>query len=223
MFQQVDISGAIALIGGTGTEGIGLAVRFAAAGRQVIIGSRLKERADGAAQNVRDLVPGSAVSGDENSSAAQKAETIVLTIPYEAQVSMLERLRVPAAGKVVLTAVVPIGFAKESMSMIAVPEGSAAEQAARLLPESRVVGAFHHLSAQKLMALGREVSADVILVGDDRAAKGAASALVLSIEGCRPVDGGPLSNARYVEEITALLVGINRIYKAQSSIKIVGL
>ena len=212
----------IALIGGTGAEGLGLAVRFAAAGRRVIIGSRLKERADECAQKVRDLVAGATVTGAENINAAQEAGTIVLTLPYEGQVTTLEQLRIPAAGKVVVTAVVPMRFSKGSASMIVVPEGSAAEQAARLLPESRVIAAFHHLSAQKLMALGKEVPADVVVVGDDRAAKDEAYALVGTIQGCRPVDGGPLSNARYVEELTALLVSINRIYKAQSSIKIMG-
>lgn len=212
----------IALIGGTGAEGIGLALRFAAAGRQVIIGSRSMDRADESAQKVRDLVAGAAITGAENSVAAQAATTIVLTLPFEGQVPALEVLRTPAAGKVVVTAVVPMRFSKGSVSMIVVPEGSAAEQAARLLPESRVIAAFHHLSAQKLMTLGKEVPADVVVVGDDRAAKDEAFALVNTIQGCRPVDGGPLSNARYVEELTALLVGINRIYKIQSSIKIMG-
>lgn len=215
-------SDAIAIMGGTGAEGIGLAVRFAAAGRVVIIGSRLKERADEAAAKIIALVPAASISGAENSTAANRAGIVVLTVPYEGQIVTLEQLRGSCAGKVVVNAVVPMRFAKGVVSMIAVPEGSAAEQAARLLPESRVVAAFHHLSAQKLMAVEKEVPADVIVCGDDRAAKDETNALVRTIQGCRPVDGGPLSNARYVEEFTALLVGINRIYKTQSSVKIVG-
>ena len=213
---------ALAFIGGTGPEGLGLAMRFAQAGEEVIIGSRRQERADEAARKVKEKVPGARVRGLENGAAVQAGDVILITVPFEGQCGTLEGLKEALAGKIVIGTVVPLRFDKGQISAVLVEEGSAAEQAQRILNGAKVAAAFQNLSAPELMALEREIPADVVVCSDDPDAKRMAMELAVEIKGIRAIDGGGLANSRYVEELTALLLNINRVYKAHSMIKIVG-
>ena len=212
----------LAFVGGTGPEGLGLAMRFAAIGHEIVVGSRRLERAEEAAQKIKDKVPQAQVSGRENAEAVQACDCVVVTVPYSGQRDTLEQLRDMIGDKIVISTVVPVEFAKGKITALVVEEGSAAEQAQALLPQARVVGAFQNLSAKELQDLEHEVPADVVVVANDQEAKAAVMAMADGINGVRGIDGGGLANSRYVEEITALLLNINKVYKAQSSIKIAG-
>lgn len=213
----------LAFIGGTGPEGLGLAIRFAAAGDEVIIGSRRQERADEAAQKIRDVVPNGNVRSMENRPAVEAADISFITVPFEGQAATCTDLKEALTDKIVVDTVVPLTFHKGKAGALIVEEGSAAEQAQSILSKSRVVGAFQNLSAPELMKLETDIPADVIVCGDDAEAKQEVMALAAQIKGLRAVDGGSLASSRFVEEITALLVNINKVYKAHSMIKIVGI
>jgi NADPH-dependent F420 reductase len=213
----------IAIIGGTGPEGKGLALRFAAAGEIVMIGSRYRERALAAAEDVRHRVPDAWVRGALNRRAAREADIIVLTVPFQAHSRILTSLREAARGKIVVDTVVPLAFGKRRIDVIPVEEGSAAEQAQRMLPESRVVAAFLNLSAVELADLDRPLDADVVVCSDNAAARNVTMALVDRIPGLRAVSGDGLANAHHLEEITALLLGLNRTNRAHTSIRITGI
>jgi NADPH-dependent F420 reductase len=218
----------IALIGGTGAEGRGLATRFALAGHRVIIGSRDAARAAAAAAEIAALLttearPGSPqLAGAENLDAATQAEIAVIVVPYEAHETTLTALAGALTGKVVVDAVTPVRFDRGPHA-IDVPEGSAAQQAASLLPGSRVIGAFHTVAATTLQDPDARIDEDVLLTGDDAEAKAVVRTLVEVIVGARAVDAGPLRYSRFVENITVLLIGINGRYKAHSGIRVVGL
>lgn len=217
----------IALVGGTGPEGRGLATRFALAGHAVVIGSRDPARAAHAAVAVTARLHAAghanlAVGGALNADAAAGAEVVVLAVPYEAQRATLEVLAGPLAGKVVVDAVVPVRF-ERGPQPVAVPEGSAAEQAAALLPRSRVVGAFHTVAAETLLDPGAPLHEDVLVTGDDAEAKRLVRALAEDIAGVRAVDAGPLRYSRFVEGLTVLLIGINGRVHAHTGVRIEGL
>jgi len=212
----------IALIGGTGEEGMGLAYRFALAGHDCIIGSRSMERAEAAVTELREKGAALPVSPMLNEDAARECELIVVTTPYAAQAATLPGLEAATRGKIVVSTVVPMQFEGGTASLAAVPEGSAARQQQALLPGARVVAAFQNLGARKLLR-GGAMDADVVVCGDDDGAKREIMALAECIEGVRGIDGGPLSNAGLVEGITVLLVAINRNYKVNAGIKIAGL
>jgi NADPH-dependent F420 reductase len=212
----------IAFIGGTGPEGKGLAYRFALAGHEVLIGSRSAERAGDAASEIRARVSAE-VRGAENLDAASAADLIVLTVPYDAQAATLPPLAGGVAGKTVVSTGVPLSFDGGKPSMIAVPEGSAAEQASALLPGARVVGAFQNLGAAKLWAGDEPLEQDVLVCGDDGDAKREVMSLAEAIRGVRAVDAGPLAASRYVEGITVLLIGVNKRYKATTGVRVAGL
>ena len=213
----------IAILGGTGDEGLGLAVRYAAVGEEVIIGSRLLERAEEAARSVRETIPFGLVSGLQNDMAAEAGDLVLLSVPYGGLRDTVAVLAPLLAGKVVVSLVVPLQFGKGGPRAVPVEEGSAAEQAQALAPEARVVGAFHNLSAHELMEPDKDLGCDVIVCADDREAKQLVMDLAEKLRGVRAVDGGPLACSRYVEELTALLLNINRRYKAQTAVRITGL
>ena len=213
----------IALIGGTGPEGKGLALRFAAAGEIVMIGSRYKERAVAAAEEVRRCVPDAWVRGALNRRAAREADIIVLTVPFEGHARVLQSIRDSVRGKIVIDTVVPLAFGKGRIDVIPVEEGSAAQQAQSMLPDTRVVAAFQNLSAVELAALDRPLDADVVVCGDNAAARNVTITLINRIPGLRAVNGDGLANAHHLEEITALLLALNRIHRAHGSIKITGI
>ncbi len=213
----------IGFIGGTGPEGKGLAYRFALAGDEIVVGSRSRERADEAAKEIAGRAPNATVRGGENLDAARDAEIVIITVPFSAQADTLPPLRDAVGGKIVVSATVPLSFDRGKLSMPRVTEGSAAEQAQALLPQAKVVGAFQNLSAAKLWKGDVPLDQDVIVCGDDAAANQRVMALAESIRGARAVDGGPLAASHYVEGITALLIGVNKRYKATTGIRLVGL
>ena len=213
----------IAFIGGTGPEGRGLGLRFAAAGHTVLIGSRDAGRAIEAAQKVRDLCPDAQVEGVSNRDAAVRGDVVFIAVPHEAQRPTLEELGDSMAGKVVVNVVAPLAFSAAGVRAVPVEEGSSAQQAQCLLPDSRIVAAFHSISARDLLAPGRSIDCDVVVCGDDAEAKAEVMALAACIPGVRPLDGGPLECARYSEELTALLLNLNRTYKSRAMVKFVGI
>jgi hypothetical protein len=214
------LASSIGLIGGTGPEGKGLAARFARAGLEVIIGSRSAERGEEAAADVRQIAGGS-VRGGTNTEAAD-ADVIVVTLPYAGQAETLEALREQIGDKIVVSTVVPMQFAAGKVTMLQLEDGSAAEETQRILPRARVVGAFQNLAARKLFDVEQALDGDVIVCGDYKEALRQVIWLAEQIPGLRGVNGGPLASSRYVEGITTLLVHINRNYKAETHVKIVG-
>ena len=213
----------LAFLGGTGPEGKGLALRLALAGEAVVIGSRDASRASAAAAELSGMAPGLNITGAENSEAAAQAETVFLTVPYEGQGPLLEQVAGGLSGKVVVNVIAPMGFRRgRGAFAVDVPAGSAAEESQELAPGSLVVSAFQNVSAEELLQPGGSVPGDVVVCSDHAEAKAAVMALARLIPDLRPVDGGALANSRYVEQITPLLVNINRIYRIHSGIKIVG-
>ena len=213
----------IALIGGTGPEGRGLATRFALAGHRVILGSRDAARGEEAGRELASTLARTNVEGAGNDRAAAEADVVILVVPYAAHRATLEGLREALAGKIVVDAVVPMVFDRGPRP-VDVPDGSAAEEAAAILGEgARVVGAFHNLSAEVLLDPTASVDADVLVTGGDAEAKQTVIALANEIAGVRGVDAGPLRFSRFVEGITLLLVGINGRYKTHAGVRIAGL
>jgi len=217
----------IALVGGTGPEGRGLATRFAIAGHQVTIGSRDAARgvevaAALAADLERSAPAATRIDGADNGAAVAGADLVVVVVPYAAHRPTLEGLREALAGKTVVDAVVPVRF-ERGPRPIEVAAGSATEEAAELLPDSRIIGAFHNLAADVLLDPALDVDADVLVTGGDAEAKQIVMALANEIAGVRAIDAGPLRFSRFVEGITTLLIGINGRYKSHSSIRIAGL
>jgi NADPH-dependent F420 reductase len=207
---------AIGILGGTGEQGRGLARRFAMAGNPVIIGSRSHDRAHGVAREL-----GLGVRGLANRDAAREADLVIAAVPWEGHGDLLSGLAPELAGKIVVDCVNPIGFDKRGAYPLPVAEGSAAEQAAALLPDSTVVSAFHHVSAVLLLdAEVESIDCDVLVLGDDRAATDLVQALAARIPGMRGVYAGRLRNCGQVEALTANLVSVNRRYKAHAGIRI---
>jgi NADPH-dependent F420 reductase len=195
------------------------------AGMRVHIGSRVPARGEAAAAEVSAQVAAvtdgraGVVSGHGNAEAAALAEVAFVTVPFEGQRGILPELAETLAGRVVVSTAVPISFSRErGPEAIAVPEGSAAEQAAALLARSRVVAGFHSLSSSVLAVPERPIDAHVIITGDDQAAKATAMALAELLAGVRAVDGGPLRYARQSEALTVLLLSINRIYRRHAGV-----
>jgi hypothetical protein len=214
----------LAFLGGTGPEGKGLALRLALAGEVVVIGSRDAQRAREAADSLARLAPSARVQGAENAQAAARAEIVFLTVPYEGQRPLLELLREQLRGKVVVDVIAPMRFERgRGASAVEVATGSAAQEAQELLPDSLVVSAFQNVSAEELQNPEVTMEGDVLVCSDHRPAKGLIMGLVWKIPNLRPVDAGGLANSKYVEQITPLLVNINRIYKIHAGIKIVGI
>ena len=213
----------LAFLGGTGPEGKGLALRMAMAGEDVIIGSRDSTRAKEAAEALLELAPGTSIMGDVNDIAAHKGDLVFVTVPYEGQAALLEQLGSHLLGKVVVTAVAPMSIVRGRGAIaVDVEDGSAAQETQRILASSHVVAAFQNISAVKLIDPQAEMEGDVVVCSDHQGSKEQVMELVAKVRNLRAVDGSGLENAKYVEQLTALLVNINRIYKAHSMIKIVG-
>lgn len=210
----------IAVLGGTGDQGLGLAYRWASNGLSVMIGSRQPERAHEAALQV-----GYGVVGGSNDDVAAQCDIALVAVPWAGHAPLLESLAGPLMGKIVIDCVNPLGFDKRGAFALEVPEGSAAQQAQDLLPDSVVVGAFHHVSAVLLLDRDRpEVDPmDILVLGDVRAATDAVQGLADRIPGLRGVYGGRLRNCGQVEAFTANLISINRRYKAHAGVAITDL
>ena len=212
---------AIGILGGTGDQGRGLARRFALAGHPVIIGSRSAERAAAAAQALGAEL---GIRGMANADAAAAADVVIVAVPWDGHGGLLAALAAPLAGKIVIDCVNPLGFDQRGCYPLAVAEGSAAQQAAAVLPDSVVVGAFHHVSAVLLLdPTVHTVDLDVLVLGDDRQATDLVQALAARIPGVRGVYAGRLRNCGQVEALTANLVSINRRYKAHAGLRITDL
>lgn len=212
----VPFQGTVGVLGGTGDQGRGLARRFALAGLPVVLGSRDSGRAAAAADG---LPPG--VRGADNATCAREADVVVVAVPWDGHHDLLVGLAGALAGKVVVDCVNPLAFDKQGAHVPEVAEGSACQQAAALLPESTVVGAFHHVSAVQLLDEQRDrVDTDVLVLGDDRAATDLVQSLADRVPGMRGIYAGRLRNARQVEALTANLVSVNRRYKAHAGIRV---
>jgi len=210
----------VGVLGGTGDEGRGLARRLSLAGHPVIIGSRQAGRAAAAAAGCGG---GPLLSGAVNHDAAIQADVVIVAVPWEGHRDLLTALAEPLAGKVVVDCVNPMGFDSRGAYSLRVPEGSAAEQAATVLPDSTVVGAFHHVPAGLLLDPEVErVEMDVLVLGDDRAATDLVIGLAGEIPGMRGIYAGRLRNCGQVEALTANLVSINRRYSAHAGIRVTG-
>lgn len=212
---------AIAILGGTGDQGLGLALRFARAGRPVVIGSRVAERAEQAAAGVCEAVPGADVTGTGNAEATRRAPLVILSVPFEHGAATLKAIR-PAleAGQILVSMAVPLATAigDGAARLVGVWQGSAAELAASLVPPGvEVVSAFQNVSAHRLQNLAEPVECDVVVSGA-REPRRVVMELCALVPGLRAVDGGPLSNARIVEAMTALLIGLNVRYKVPEGI-----
>jgi 8-hydroxy-5-deazaflavin:NADPH oxidoreductase len=217
----------VPIIGGTGALGFGLALRLAAAGTPVVIGSRRPDSAAEAAGRLRERVPEADVEGAENAEAAHGHSIVVLCVPFRAQSENLTNLRnVLAPGQILLDATVPLAAAVSGRAtrMLGVPQGSAAEQAAEMAPDGvRVVSGLHTVSAPVLSDLDRPLDEDVLLASDDRDAAHTVAELVRRIPGLRPVDCGRLERARQIEGLTALLISVNSRHKTHAGVRITGL
>jgi 8-hydroxy-5-deazaflavin:NADPH oxidoreductase len=214
----------VAVLGGTGEQGQGLAYRLAGAGVRVIIGSRDVERAAKSAAGLAAKLPGDRVDGATNVDASSRADIVIVAVPWAAHQATLRGLVDQLAGKLVVDCVNPLGFDARGAYRLDVAYGSAAEQAAAILPRSTVVGAFHHVSASMLMdPRVTDLDMDVLVLGDDRAATDTVRELAGLMPGVRGVFGGRLRNCGQVEALTANLIAINRRYKARSSIRITGI
>lgn len=205
----------IGIIGGTGEQGRGLARRLGMAGVNVVIGSRDASRAQEVAKELAN------VTGASNADAVNDVDAVIIAVPWDGHEATIKELAPALKGKIVIDCVNPLGFDEKGAFALTVADGSACEQAAKLLPESTVVGAFHHISAVSL--LDPEVAAlsgDVLVLGDNREATDAVQELVNKIGNLRGVYGGRLRNAHQVEAFTANLISINRRYKAHAGLAI---
>jgi NADPH-dependent F420 reductase len=218
---------AIAVIGGTGPEGTGLALRWARAGETIIIGSRDAARAEQTAEAIRKRAGANAqVTGMENSAACAASDLLLLTVPFAGQAELLKQLK-PAIrpGSIVIDATVPLAASVggRASRTLGVWQGSAAQQTAELVPKGvTVAAAFHNISAD-LLNSNDDVDCDVIVCSDDPNATQVAMELAAKIAGVRAIDGGKLENVRIVEQITALLIGLNIRHKGHGGIRITGL
>ncbi|HYO39929.1 MAG TPA: NADPH-dependent F420 reductase [Nocardioidaceae bacterium] len=213
----------IAVVGGTGPQGRGLAYRWAKHGHRVVLGSRSAERAEATADEILARLPQAAVAGATNRDAAVGADVVVLAVPYDGHDRLVADLAPPLADRVVISCVNPLGFDARGPYGLDVPGGSAAETAAALVPTARLVGAFHHVSAVTLWGeqefLDHE---DVLVCGDDQDAKAVAIELARAVTSRDGVDAGGLRTARQLEPWTAVLININKRYKVRSGVAISG-
>ena len=214
----------LAVIGGTGAEGSGLALRWAAAGYPILIGSRSRDKAEAAAAELSSLLPCDEpnIGGDSNAGAAEAADVVILSVPYDSQSGIIEQIRSGCQGKIVVSVVVPLKPPRVSRVWHP-PAGSAAEEAQVLLGEGALlVAAFQNISATHLKDLNHAVDCDILVTGDDKGAKETAIELALAA-GMRGIDAGPLANSSVSEGLTAVLIGVNIRHKVKGSgIRITG-
>ncbi|MFJ6442105.1 NADPH-dependent F420 reductase [Streptomyces sp. NPDC091649] len=211
-----DVSGrSVGVLGGTGPQGRGLAYRLARAGQRVTLGSRDAARAEQAAAEL-----GFGVEGADNAECARRSDIVIVAVPWDGHAETLRSLREELTGKLVIDCVNPLGFDKKGAYALKPEEGSAAEQAAALLPDSRVTAAFHHLSAVLLQDESiEEIDTDVLVLGEARADTDVVQALAGRIPGMRGIFAGRLRNAHQVESLVANLISVNRRYKAHAGLR----
>src|SRR5918996_3585478 len=215
---------AIPIIGGTGALGYGLALRWARAGRAVVVGSRSEERAAATARKLSDAVPDAEIEGLPNEVAARQGPIVFLTVPFRAQSENLNNLREALEpGQLLVDCTVPLAAAVSGKATrsLGVWQGSAGQQAQEMVGEGvTVVGALHTVSAPVLGDLGADLDEDVLLCGDRKADKARVARLIEEIPGLRAVNAGPLEMARIVEQLTPMLISINARYKTHAGLRI---
>jgi hypothetical protein len=216
-YELPDVSAyVVGVLGGTGEQGRGLARRLAMAGQKVVIGSRSAERASQIATEI-----GHGVVGDDNAGCARAADIVIVAVPYDGHAALLTDLAGELAGKILIDCVNPLGFDKQGAFGLDVEAGSAAQEAAVAVPDARVVGAFHHVSAVLLLDEAvDDINTDILVVGDDREATDLTQALANRISGMRGIYAGRLRNAHQVEAMTANLISMNRRYKAHAGLRV---
>lgn len=215
----------IAVLGGTGPQGKGLAYRFAKHGYPVIIGSRDPARGADTVEVIRGRLEAEAqLSAETNVEAAKQADVVLIAVPYAGHAALLEEVAAAVAGKVVIDCVNPLAFDKKGPYSPEIEDRSAAEEAQRLAPDALVTGAFHNVSAVNLWSeadyLGDE---DVVVTGDSAEAKNVVTRLVATVVGRDGIDGGALRISRYVEPLTAMIISINKKYKVHAGLRISGM
>lgn len=216
------MSKTISVVGGTGPQGKGLAYRFAAAGNQVILGSRDAGRASKRAEEINEKLGKSIVGGAENAAAIEQSDLVLLTVPWDGHADLVASLAAQLAGKIVISCVNPLGFDKFGPFGLVLQE-SAAEEAQRLVPSARIIGAFHHVAALSLWKNEGLLShEDVLVCGDDEEAKAAIMELATAVTGKTGIDAGALRLARQLEPLTAVLISMNKRYKTRSGLAITG-
>jgi 8-hydroxy-5-deazaflavin:NADPH oxidoreductase len=218
----------VAVVGGTGAEGSGLAVRFAKAGLRVLIGSRNLDRAQAVAREIAAQAGAGEVTGHTNPDAVSKAAIVILTVPLSAQVEILKSIRTSfLSGAILVDTTVPLEIAVGGRlsRTVSLWDGSAAQQAARLAPAGvPVVATFHALSAEALKRIGQRVDCDALICGDNPEAKATVSEIAETIPGVRAIDAGPLDSARFLESSAALLIALNLRHKVKHcGLRITGL
>jgi len=213
----------VSFVSGTGPAGFGLAVRFARAGDEIVIGSRALERAEEARELVLQNVPDARVRAAENEAAIAAGEVVFLTMPAQAQRQSVEAVAGALGGKIVVSMSNPVQVDSGRVSTFIPEAGSLAEEVQELVPSARVVGAFHEIHVRRFAKLDRAIDSDTIVTGDDEEAKTAVMRLCRHVEGIRPIDGGGLANTRFVEGFVAVLIAINLRYKAGTALRITGL
>jgi NADPH-dependent F420 reductase len=217
----------VPIIGGTGALGFGLALRWAQAGVPIVIGSRAQERADEAAQRIRDQVPDADAGGAVNAEAAKRGPIVVLTVPFRSQSENLTNLREHLSpGQILVDATVPLAAAisGKATRLLGVPQGSAGQQAQEMVPEGvTVVSALHTVSAATLADLSKDLDEDIPVAGDKRDDKRQVAELIAKIDGLRPINAGLLEAARLIEGLTPLLIGVNARHKTHAGIRFTGL
>ncbi len=213
----------LGVVGGTGPQGRGLAARWAQAGHQVYVGSRSREKAERVVRGLRESIgPEPAVRGATNEEAVESAEIVVLTFPYEAQSATLNELRDAIGHKIVVNVVNPMTFDDIGPKAVPVAAGSAAEECQQLLPDARVVSAFNAVPARRLIRVEEPVDCDVPICSDDPEAGHSVAHLASRLPGVLGIDCGPLRNSRYIENLTPVLLSINRRYGIHAAIRIDG-
>lgn len=212
----------IAVVGGTGPQGRGLAYRFALAGHEVTLGSRDASRAKEKAVEINGRLDSQQVVGTANGEAVNNSDLVLLAVPWDGHAALVSSLADQLAGKLVISCVNPLGFDSDGPFGLVLEE-SAAQETQRLVPTARVVGAFHHVSALSLWKSPNELShEDVLVCGNDVEAKDAVQDLARTVTGKRGIDAGGLRLARQLEPLTAVLISLNKRYKTRSGVAISG-
>jgi NADPH-dependent F420 reductase len=218
----------LALVGGTGKEGRGLALRLAAAGHRVLIGSRSAERAARTAADLRTLLAAKGygradVGSGQNLAVIAEADVVFLTLPFTALDELLDQCAAGLGGKIVVDVMAPIRSERGRTVLVPPAAGSASRHLHDRAPAARVVAGFKNVAAQHLLRLGRAAVGDVLLAADDGEAKQVVARLVRNIPALRPVDAGPLANAAFLESLTALELNLNRLHRTVTAIRVLGI
>ena len=209
-------------LGGTGSEGMGLALRLGLTGESLMIGSRNVTRAEQATEELKLMGHISEVYSGSNEEVANIADVVFITVPFSAQCYLLESLKSSLENKIIVDTVVPLERSRGRFGIVRVGEGSASLQAQSILSGSRVVSAFQNISAKDMLDLNSSLEGDVVICADDKEAKELVMTLTERIPSLRAIDGGALENSKYVEGLTALMLNINSLYGVRSSVRING-